>query len=1078
MKIVRQPLQPYEQDLIRILGCTVEEYEQHVEYVRRRSMEVRPAAYNGVPDVQAAFIGAAAWFFIANVAVGVALSAVSYLLAPKPRAKKVQEQRTPTSTTLDSIKGSTRFNETSGFESAVSLAEYGAPVAIMFGRWTGTTGGIIAKPSLVWSRMRTFGHEDGIKTLFVVGETGIDPPELDGIYLGNQPLNSVFKLQFAFYWVNREGNSRVRGGDLKYGTRGGRETGDPQGTDDVFLVPSRTVGVTGPHFCGAFTPTSSRDFGAHSPIRNGTAYRLNWRVIPFLKIPLQEDDPGGRIRSERRKISGAARVERVWGQDGDGRAYSGRCGLVIHNGTEYSDAAMIDVNIGDLFQYRIAAGTFSNDGYAANVNNQDVQETVDGYRIAADDAMQVGELFVCGRVVLQCEQRLNGGVLDTADYYSDRNYLLRVVEVLGNFYANRTIGICGTRALYTDVLYEGDNYDETTWVGTYGYPLLRASFAIVKNQRAVDVTEVGLASEVWNLGGGVCNFSAMPIPSELVRADKNQNSLTVGTNSSYMPRSSAFTVQIRRSGTGDGWFDTGFIYVITGSRPTVQRTWLRFTHPSTIQCEFRFVPVTGAALYRQPGTMAVQVDLKPYETVVRYIEVPNMGQMGITAPGRYVSLGSLFPLREMSSVSPVATDRFFEYDTQIADISYYDEIRKSNDTKAEHSITYVNEITENPRAPEYSSMALAGLAFRAARNFDRLDAPRFWLPNGVPVERLTEGGVGPSNLLTDLMYQLYTSKTMGAGSVVSPTLLDRDDLSRTGNFLLRNGLLFDGAISEPINLAAYFSSVAPLFLCDVVKRSGKLSLSPAVPTTTAGTISTGAVPIAAIFNAGNILEGSFNLDYLNKEERKDFRAIVKWRQGAKNQLPETRTAQVRWADTPNLRDTEEFDLSAWCTSREQALKTARFVLSLRRRVRYSVKFTAFPDGLVLATGDYIRVNLESAPYSSVRNGVIHPDTGAVSSVQKLVDGSYPVIIYRPGMPDSIDETLTISNGIAQNRAQWGSIFTVKAQTTSLNVFNVESLTLTEDCLVEITGVHHPVTDSLQSQLALDVLDPSLFVVVE
>ena len=171
----------FRSQLIAIAGCTEEEYRKFV-FLAKEKARIRPAEYDCIPDVQAS---EAVWIpLVISLVLGAASTAAAYFLAPKPSAPQFQSQDTRT-LTLDSIVGNQRFTPTYGFNSQAELANYGEPIPIIFGRWTGSTGGILVTPKLVWSRMFSYGSQQGIKMLFVVGEQGvadyitpdgIDPP--------------------------------------------------------------------------------------------------------------------------------------------------------------------------------------------------------------------------------------------------------------------------------------------------------------------------------------------------------------------------------------------------------------------------------------------------------------------------------------------------------------------------------------------------------------------------------------------------------------------------------------------------------------------------------------------------------------------------------------------------------------------------------------------------------------------------------------------------------------------------------------------------------------------------------------
>ena len=81
------PLLPYEKELIRILGCTEEEYRRYTKEVQFKST-ARPAEYELVPDVRNDALTVA----IVSLVLGLASTAASLLLQPKPKAPKEQRQ--------------------------------------------------------------------------------------------------------------------------------------------------------------------------------------------------------------------------------------------------------------------------------------------------------------------------------------------------------------------------------------------------------------------------------------------------------------------------------------------------------------------------------------------------------------------------------------------------------------------------------------------------------------------------------------------------------------------------------------------------------------------------------------------------------------------------------------------------------------------------------------------------------------------------------------------------------------------------------------------------------------------------
>ena len=75
-------------------------------------------------------------------------------------------------------------------------------------------------------------------------------------------------------------------------------------------------------------------------------------------------------------------------------------------------------------------------------------------------------------------------------------------------------------------------------------------------------------------------------------------------------------------------------------------------------------------------------------------------------------------------------------------------------------------------------------------------------------------------------------------------------------------------------------------MLDFAIIGGKFSFTPAIPVTSSGAISTAAVPVSALFTEGNIIEGSFEVEYLEADQRRDFIAVMRWRDEQVNKLPQ------------------------------------------------------------------------------------------------------------------------------------------------------------------------------------------------
>ena len=447
----------------------------------------------------------------------------------------------------------------------------------------------------------------------------------------------------------------------------------------------------------------------------------------------------------------------------------------------------------------------------------------------------------------------------------------------------------------------------------------------------------------------------------------------------------------------------------------------------------------------------------------------------------YSSVGFAF---SVASVTTIGTgglkdgDRVFEEASQVSDCSHYTQLTKSNESGPEHQIVYVNEYISNESLAQYDDMSTIGFTVKSSGEISGIEQLRLWSGTGIAVTRLIEGDNAPSNLFADLVYYLLTNKTQGVGNVVPAELVDEDSLRTTARFLRANKIFYDGVIQDTESFRAFIYDNAPLQLCSFTIKNGRFGMIPALPVNSSNEISLEPIAVEQIFTAGNIIENSLQLQYIDVSQRSNIRALVTWRVTVQNDLPYQASALMHWSDLGvNERNTTEqsFDLSEFCTNREQALRTARFLLSVRRRITKTVSFKTVPDALGVQPGSYIRVITEASTYSA--NGSI-TDAGTLVSITTVKDGDYEALLYNPTTQEVTETTITIADNAVSDSQYHGSLFTLLSGSTDYSVYQIESLNLEEDGLVSISAVEVPTDASGVSIVAKDVLTESNFTVLE
>jgi predicted phage tail protein len=118
-----------------------------------------------------------------------------------------------------------------------------------------------------------------------------------------------------------------------------------------------------------------------------------------------------------------------------------------------------------------------------------------------------------------------------------------------------------------------------------------------------------------------------------------------------------------------------------------------------------------------------------------------------------------------------------------------------------------------------------------------------------------------------------------------------------------------------------------------------------------GELNLGPVAIKQLFTAGNILEDSFKVEYLRSEERRPFKAVVRFRHETKNKFPQEKVIEVKLLNQLTKHGLErltqeQFDLTQFCTSKRHAIQVAKYFLGIRDLVTHTISFSTTVHGLV------------------------------------------------------------------------------------------------------------------------------------
>ena len=636
----RRVLLPTEADLCNALGLTEEEYFQFLEGVAAKVKE-RPEAYGLIPDIrcdpvslglatQVAGSGLTLTMF-GQIAVGVALSVISYLLTPKPKSMK---QGTAERTA--DMAGLKRFAPQFSFNSVQDLANLGDLVPLVFSYrrevtingTKNTYGGIRVNSQLLWSQLVSLGRYQQLKilALFSLGEIA-KRPDIEGYAIGDLLLENYHaeKLYKLNYTADEYGPA---GPNIPFLPVGGTIPNDIFRIDDL------------KHFSGTRNPTTQAMFGLSNPVPNATAYYLPYELIRTASdISDDEQRPAGRITlKKRRKLLGA------WPM---------RAGFV-NSGTTDQQKGDADATVGDVLTYQIVGsgrlGLYEGIGYQQDSSDEDLTMDPHGVedvnagtktvREATDSYLAVGEQYMAGSALVSCFNIVEGSKVITGEPWDGtkiRSFSFKVVETgryesiddpngglgthCGNPYWNKNGAFFAVREGDQRKFYYEQNYQDI-FNANSRYTLQKATLGTISNNRKCHITEIGIKSKVFK-EMQFANVNSKPSEEKIFEVYDNNSTLTLGNVNKYITRYSFFKLQVRKSGEEDWkWLKpttnmeahTG-LFCVRGNTPEFQYNYIRIDHPSFDQYEYRFFPHPGAAVVKE---------VEEYEAANRYTPVYAM----------------------------------------------------------------------------------------------------------------------------------------------------------------------------------------------------------------------------------------------------------------------------------------------------------------------------------------------------------------------------------------------------------------------------------------------------------------------
>ena len=628
-------LLPTEADLCNALGITEEEYFQFLESVAAKVKE-RPEAYGLVPDlvagpaVIAPFYAGGSLTFLGQIAVGIALTAASVLLAPKPPS-----MRQGTNERTADIGGTKRFAPQFSFNSVQDLANLGDLVPLVFTNRQTIDGikygGVRVNSQLLWSQMVSLGRYQQLKilALFSLGKIA-RKPDLKGYAIGDLLLEN--------YHADKIFKDST--GNIPFLTDGG-------------IIPNDTFKIDNlRHFCGTRNPTTQATFGLSNPMPNATWYYLPYQLVRT-KSDISDDDsrPAGRIAlKKRRKLLGA------WPM---GAGF-------MNGGTTAQKLGNVDLQKGLEIHYQIVGSTddkgtpFSGIAYQQDAppgsdltsdphGLEDVNAATKTVREATDSYLAIGEQYMAGSALVTCYDIREDDETITGQPWNGkkvRAFFFRVVEPgryeavlnaelathLGNPYWDTNGDFFTVRSGDQNKFFYEQNHQDI-FPPNSRYALQKVTLGTISNNRKCHITEIGIKSKVFK-EIQFANVNSKPSDEKLFDIYDNNSSLQLGNINKFITRYSFFKLEVRKVGEDDWkWLkptvDTNVhtgLFCVRGNTPEFQYNYIRIDQPTLDQYEYRFYPCPGAAVVKEVQAYEERERHNPVNAII-------LNANGIRTPG-------------------------------------------------------------------------------------------------------------------------------------------------------------------------------------------------------------------------------------------------------------------------------------------------------------------------------------------------------------------------------------------------------------------------------------------------------------
>ena len=1098
-------LLPYEYDLIDALGVSKEEYlsfvaQQHIHE------DIKDGTALDVRGETTAII-----LFI----VGVLLQAASLLLMPKPPDQEGSTQ------TRDQ-----RLAPRTGFNGAQELAVYGETVPLVYTSMTqNLNGGVRVSTLLLWSAILSFGNSQFMRLMMTIAASRIGSIDPDRTAIGQLPAKDI-ALSNVWQYFNADGPTTY--GNIVKGSTPDPTLDGATSTDATAKLnglPGRKEG-----FSQCFSPTTANAVGVTGfipvnadvltldkkgnkvltlvgvqytprPTTFAPGNQLTVNVPNTTDLPLTSDTPANARQDALRAAASLF--------DNGAIFKIGSALFRVASPLSYANNGN-DIEEGDLTVALecIRAGNSSSLSYdtthwskaggsvqtETNKKIAELTKQIEGIGGLGEFGLQlIGQGSIDPRIK-HLQQILKQGYYKTLNAAKGVQQPAKEIKLTTALRDDIQTTIDNLEAEKSSVL--GQIEDLNTQLASIAVaPFHTKGLARIEQAAYASVTQ--------------CNVLDLVIKYQVYRRISGRTNVYGSGQKDYdhsasdngpKARTAMFRIEYRFNSKGD-YARVPFIFCARGFNEQSVFTYLKLVSAAAKQfIEVRLEPV-------------IDPPAEPSVNGYCYLEPNGKLQELVTTDTGNASLQIFFNGAKHGKSTYPPTNKSPK-DTSEFDLFNYDAFTNSTfafDGSPEINITAVNEQTIEAWASYsptlYRNLSNFALHVNSGPGTQDVRDISVWVKEGKLLRPLSTVANTYGNEATGVandvaIAQLQTSNPTVSSSFASDifldTILDKDNgigkyaklhsvdvmqLAQSKRFCIANAFFMDGLIGDARSWREFWAQVAPFSLLELGKIGGKETLVPAVPYDKITGAMTRAVSISALFNQGNILEGSYKEEFIDYgSSTQDVIVTVIYRDVERNGIfPRNNSVEVKLTSTnENNAIRETIDASQFVTTRRQSIVLGKFLCQTRRHTRRAVEFQTFPTDSFIMPGSFIYVETSSNQWDGIHTGRI--EAGGVLNApiaSTIRNGTYNVLTYGSSDGTRSFTGITVTGGVAASLSpQAGQLFVLGESVRNKRVFRVTEVNMEEEGETTISAVEHPCDTNGNSFIAqgLDAYVNGLFTI--